>query len=84
MKHSESMQVQARAFECHFAVSASGGLCGKNSIADLMCSIPPLEPDAMRIPAETLYELSERLYAEQAVFSHTGGLHAAGLFSRGR
>ena len=36
----------------------------------------------MRIPAGTLYELSERLHAEQAVFSHTGGLHAAGLFSQ--
>src|SRR5713226_10599325 len=31
------------AFERHFAVSASCGLCGKNSIADLMLSIPPLE-----------------------------------------
>lgn len=75
-------QVQAGAFERHFAVSASCGLCGKNSIADLTCSTPPLEPDVLRIPAGTLYELSERLHAEQAVFSHTGGLHAAGLFSQ--
>jgi FdhD protein len=78
---SGNMQVQAGAFERHFAVSSSCGLCGKNSIADLMCSTPPLEPDTLRIPAATLYELSERLHAEQAVFSHTGGLHAAGLFS---
>ncbi len=75
-------QVQAGAFERHFAVSASCGLCGKNSIADLICSTPPLEPDALRISARTLYGLSERLHAEQAVFSHTGGLHAAGLFSQ--
>jgi FdhD protein len=81
-KQAESMQGQAGAFERHFAVSASCGLCGKNSIADLLCATPPLEPDAMRIPAGTLYELSERLHAEQAVFSHTGGLHAAGLFSQ--
>jgi FdhD protein len=79
---SGNMQVQAGAFERHFAVSSSCGLCGKNSIADLMCSTPPLEPDTLRIPAATLYELSERLHAEQAVFSHTGGLHAAGLFSQ--
>lgn len=81
-KQTESMQGQAGAFERHFAVSASCGLCGKNSIADLLCATPSLEPDAMRIPAGTLYELSERLHAEQAVFSHTGGLHAAGLFSQ--
>lgn len=81
-KQAENMQGQAGAFERHFAVSASCGLCGKNSIADLLCATPPLEPDAMRIPAETLYALSERLHAEQAVFSHTGGLHAAGLFSQ--
>lgn len=82
MKQAENMQGQSGAFERHFAVSASCGLCGKNSIADLMCSTPPLELDTMRIPAGTLYELSERLHAEQAVFSHTGGLHAAGLFSQ--
>jgi FdhD protein len=46
-----------------------------------MCSTPSLQPDALRISARTLYRLSERLHAEQAVFSHTGGLHAAGLFS---
>ncbi|MBV9256905.1 MAG: formate dehydrogenase accessory sulfurtransferase FdhD [Ktedonobacteraceae bacterium] len=75
------VQVQTRAFERHFAVSASCGLCGKNSIADLMCSTPPLQPDTLHISAQTLYRLSEQLYAGQAVFNHTGGLHASGLFS---
>jgi FdhD protein len=78
----EDRLARAGAFERHFAVSASCGLCGKNSIADLICSTPALEPDTLRIPARTLYALSERLHAEQAVFSHTGGLHAAGLFSQ--
>jgi len=74
-------QERTGAFERHFAVSASCGLCGKNSIADLMCTTPPLEADNLQISANTLYDLSARLRAEQAVFSHTGGLHAAGLFS---
>jgi FdhD protein len=70
------------AFERHFAVSASCGLCGKNSIADLLVSTPPLAPDDLRIAASTLYELPNKLRAAQSVFTHTGGLHAAGLFTR--
>ncbi|MBA2286667.1 MAG: formate dehydrogenase accessory sulfurtransferase FdhD [Ktedonobacteraceae bacterium] len=68
------------AFERHFAVSASCGLCGKNSIADLVISTPPLEADDVRISCECIYELPVRLRKAQSVFTHTGGLHAAGLF----
>ena len=78
-----ALQPQPVAFERHFAVSASCGLCGKNSIADLLVSTPPLEPDTLRIPASLLYMLPERLRTAQSVFAHTGGLHAAALFSTG-
>jgi FdhD protein len=71
------------AFERHFAVSASCGFCGKNSIADLLCSISPLDLHELRISASTLYQLSDELLQHQAVFTHTGGLHAAGLFDTG-
>ena len=77
----EAMQPQAVAFERHFAVSASCGLCGKNSIADLLITTPPLEEDNVRISAATLYALPAQLRSEQAVFTHTGSLHAAALFS---
>ena len=77
---SKAVRVSA-AFERHFAVSASCGLCGKNSIADLMCSVAPLAPGDPRIAAPTLYDLSARLRERQDVFTHTGGLHAAGLFN---
>jgi len=73
----------APAFQRHFAVSASCGLCGKNSIADLMCDVPPLPTDDTRIPASTIYNLPAQLRVRQDVFSHTGGLHAAGLFTTG-
>jgi FdhD protein len=69
------------AFQRHFAVSASCGLCGKNSIADLMVTASPIEADDLRIPASIIYNLPEQLRAAQAVFTHTGGLHAAGLFT---
>ncbi len=71
----------APAFQRHFTVSASCGLCGKNSIADLLCDVPPLVIDDARIPATTIYNLTMQLRAHQDVFSHTGGLHAAGLFT---
>ncbi|GLV58603.1 sulfurtransferase FdhD [Dictyobacter sp. S3.2.2.5] len=77
----DALQPQSPKFERHFAVSASCGLCGKNSIADLMLSVPALEADELRISFETCYGLAARLNAEQAVFRHTGGLHAAGLFT---
>jgi FdhD protein len=68
-------------FERHFTVSASCGLCGKNSIADLMLSTPPLEVSDLYISATCIYDLSNRLRIGQDVFTHTGGLHAAGLFT---
>lgn len=80
-RQQDALQPQPVAFERHFAVSASCGLCGKNSIADLMVSTPPLEPDTLRFSSTTLYALASKLRTEQAVFRHTGGLHAAGLFS---
>ena len=78
----ETTPTEHTAFERHFAVSASCGLCGKNSIADLLVSTPPLAQDDLRIAASTLYELPNKLRAAQSVFTHTGGLHAAGLFTK--
>lgn len=71
---------QPVALQRHFAVSASCGLCGKNSIADLLVTTAPLERDEVRISADRLYNLPEQLREAQAVFTSTGGLHAAGLF----
>jgi FdhD protein len=44
---------------------------------------PPLQPDGIKLDPEILFILDSRLRAEQAVFSRTGGLHAAGLFTEG-
>jgi FdhD protein len=68
-------------FERHFAVSASCGLCGKNSIDDLMLTVPSLKEEGLRIPTSCIYELTGQLRIGQDVFTHTGGLHAAGLFT---
>jgi FdhD protein len=68
-------------FERHFAVSASCGLCGKNSIDDLMLTVPSLNVEDLHITASCIYELTRQLRIGQDVFTHTGGLHAAGLFT---
>ena len=80
-RQQESFKTQPTAFERHFAVSASCGLCGKNSIADLLLSVPSIEQMEPHIAAGVIYKLPARLRPAQAVFTHTGGLHAAGLFN---
>lgn len=69
------------AFTRHFAVSASCGLCGKDSINALLTESKPIDVNDLRIDASCLYGLPARLGAAQEVFRHTGGLHAAGLFN---
>jgi FdhD protein len=68
-------------FERHFAVSASCGLCGKSSIDDLMLTVPSLSVEDFCIASSCIYELTRQLRIGQDVFTHTGGLHAAGLFT---
>jgi FdhD protein len=62
-----------------FAVNASCGVCGKNSVA-AACAVFPAVPDGALVSAQVLYRLPEQLRARQDVFSATGGLHAAALF----
>ncbi|HET8842070.1 MAG TPA: formate dehydrogenase accessory sulfurtransferase FdhD [Ktedonobacteraceae bacterium] len=74
-------QISKKNFARQFAVSASCGLCGKDSIADVLCTTDPIIEDKLSVPATLFYELPARLRQAQAVFTHTGGLHAAALFT---
>lgn len=68
--------------ERHFYTSSSCGVCGKASIeAVYATSCAVLPPSQIRFSADLLHRLPQRLRQQQAVFAHTGGLHAAGLFS---
>lgn len=66
-----------------FAVNASCGVCGRNSIAAVCAAFPALavDGDEPLTTANALYTLPERLRAGQRVFDSTGGLHAAALFA---
>jgi FdhD protein len=55
------------------------GVCGRQSIDDLMVGVPRLTATLSMSPS-VVATLPERLRAAQAAFDETGGLHAAGLF----
>lgn len=65
--------------------TSSCGLCGKASLDAVRTAtrFPGLDADPVRVRAELLGELPDRLRAAQKVFDRTGGLHAAGLFTAG-
>jgi len=62
-----------------FYASASCGVCGKTSIADLAVTAPAVV-SALRIDRALLETLPDRLRVMQPVFAETGGLHGAALF----
>ena len=66
----------------NFLTTSACGICGKTSIADI-CQLPAaaLTDDQARFSPAVLAALPGRLRDTQRVFSHTGGLHAAGLFT---
>ncbi|MEU6295679.1 formate dehydrogenase accessory sulfurtransferase FdhD [Streptomyces erythrochromogenes] len=64
--------------------TSSCGLCGKASLEAVRTAsrFPGVvAADPVRVPAEVLSGLPDRLRAAQKVFDRTGGLHAAGLFT---
>ncbi|HEY1387268.1 MAG TPA: formate dehydrogenase accessory sulfurtransferase FdhD [Ktedonobacterales bacterium] len=64
-----------------FAVNASCGVCGRNSIAAVCAAFPPRAGQTPLTTGSALAGLPNQLRAGQRVFSSTGGLHAAGLFA---
>jgi FdhD protein len=65
-----------------FMTTSACGVCGKTSIRDI-CVLPraPLSADSTVFEPAVIASLPDRLREAQRVFSSTGGLHAAGLFT---
>jgi FdhD protein len=66
----------------NFMTTSACGVCGKTSINDI-CVLPraPLSADGTVFAPAVLASLPGKLREAQRVFSSTGGLHAAGLFT---
>jgi FdhD protein len=63
----------------NFYTTSSCGVCGKGALEAVAVEAPRVE-SALRVPAEIVSELPDRLGAAQPTFAATGGLHATGLF----
>ena len=61
--------------------NASCGMCGRLTIESLRVDGPPISSD-WTISSSEIVAIPDRLREAQVVFDQTGGLHAAGLFSR--
>lgn len=68
----------------NFFATSSCGICGKASLDAVAAQGEPLPVSATpRVEGHLLWQLPDRLQQQQALFGHTGGLHAAGLFTTG-
>ncbi|MDE0245402.1 MAG: formate dehydrogenase accessory sulfurtransferase FdhD [Gammaproteobacteria bacterium] len=75
------VEVDLARLERHFYTSSSCGVCGKASLeAVAVQGRYDLHDNTLRMSAEGLGALPDRLEALQSVFERTGGLHASGLF----
>ena len=65
-----------------FAMTSSCGTCGKATIDQVELACPTLPPSrAGLVTTEVIAGLPRALRSAQPLFSRTGGLHAAGLFT---
>jgi FdhD protein len=77
----DGIEVDLKRLERHFYISSSCGVCGKTSleaVQTLRCS--ELSAGTPQYRASVIHEMPDTLRRAQAVFDHTGGLHAAAFF----
>ncbi|MGH8167743.1 MAG: formate dehydrogenase accessory sulfurtransferase FdhD, partial [Woeseiaceae bacterium] len=76
------VQVDLGRLERHFYTTSSCGVCGKSSLDALRVGGQrPLTDVTTRFSREALVRLPDDLRKDQEIFSKTGGLHAAAVFS---
>jgi len=80
---SRGMDPDLKGLDRHFFTSSACGVCGKAGIeALLMQKTPAASDNSMALDPEVLYSLPGKLESSQSIYKSTGGLHAAGLYSK--
>jgi FdhD protein len=65
----------------HFYMTSSCGVCGKTALEAIRVAVRfPVPSNTPTVDRKTVASIPDRLRKDQALFSETGGLHAAGLF----
>ena len=75
------VKIDLESFSRHFYASSSCGVCGKSSIEAVSTNCR-LKINPLTLDPGLVLQLPELLRKEQLLFKYTGGIHAAGLFSR--
>ena len=74
--------VDLKGIERNCYTTSSCGVCGKTSMEALKLNFLPLLPSAeWQASGQVIRALPDLLREAQDIFQHTGGLHAAGLFT---
>jgi len=77
-----NVMMNLKRLERNCYTTSSCGVCGKTSIEALgIASFPALGGAEWQVDEKVIRSLPARLREGQDVFQHTGGLHAAGLFT---
>lgn len=77
----DDAEIDPGRFTRQLFTGSSCGLCGKATLESIFAELPPLA-GGYQLADEILLGSPARLREAQGVFQATGGLHAAGLFSR--
>jgi FdhD protein len=77
-----SVGIDRKRLDRNFYMTSSCGICGKTSLEALATGARPVEahPD-FKVASQTIHSLPALLRERQRTFDHTGGLHAAALFT---
>lgn len=76
----EGLLPDLQRLERHFFTTSACGVCGKASIEALQLRGCSAISTDIKVSAELIYSLPDKLRAAQGIFTATGGLHAAALF----
>ncbi|MCL5881489.1 MAG: formate dehydrogenase accessory sulfurtransferase FdhD [Candidatus Thermoplasmatota archaeon] len=77
----ENVQLQPANMGGRRYINSSCGVCGKGSIDQVFMRVGKIQRSDFRVRASVIASLPDSLWGTQGIFSSTGGLHAAGLFS---